>query len=136
MDHLQAVAGSDSQRPSPSLLLLHLHHPWPPPAVQFHAFSASFVPDESRRLSRLTGFRSWELVLPLQPCSSGSNRKLSTTPLGAPELRINLQNCSVESPVRPCGAAFGSDIWFVLHAAKLFGCQCVSFLSHFRLLRV
>lgn len=97
---------------------------------------ASFVPDDSRRLSRLTGFRGWKLVLTLQPCSSGSNRKLSMTPLGAPELSINLQNCSVESPVRPCRAAFGSDIWFVLHPAKLFACQCVSFWSHFRLLRI
>lgn len=60
LDHLQTIGGSDYQCPSSPLLLRPL------PAVQFHAFSTSFVPVESRRLSRLTGCRGWELVLPLQ----------------------------------------------------------------------
>lgn len=74
LDHRQTIGGSDYQRPSSPLLLR------PPPAVQFHAFSTSFVPVESRRLSRLTGCRGWELVLPLQPSRPAAPALIGNSP--------------------------------------------------------
>lgn len=139
MDHLQSCAGSDSKRPSPFLLLPHLHNPCPPPAVQFHAFRTSFVPDDSRRLSRLTGFRGWELVLPLQPCSPAAPALIGNSPRLPSGLLSSELTCKTARLSRlsgPAGQLLAAISGLPLHMAKLFGCQCVSFWSHFRLLRI
>lgn len=127
--------------------LLTLHSPassfststTPRPAVQFHAFSQSFVPDNSRRLSRMTGFRGRELVLPLQPRSPAAPALIGNSPRLPSGLLSSVLTCKTAGVSRlsgPVGPLLAAISGFMLHAAKLFGCQCVSFWSHFKLLRI
>lgn len=99
LDHLQTIGGSDYQRPSSPLLLR------PPPAVQFHAFSTSFVPVESRRLSRLTGCRGWELVLPLQPSRPAAPALIGNSPRLPSGLLSSVLTCKTARLSRLSGPA-------------------------------
>lgn len=84
----------------PLPLLLH-----PPPAVQFHAFSTSFVPVESRRLSRLTGCRGWELVLPLQPSRPAAPALIGNSPRLPSGLLSSVLTCKTARLSRLSGPA-------------------------------
>lgn len=99
LDHLQTIGGSDYQRPSSPLLLR------PPPAVQFHAFSTSFVPVESRRLSRLTGCRGWERVLPLQPSRPAAPALIGNSPRLPSGLLSSVLTCKTARLSRLSGPA-------------------------------